>query len=307
MSFGRHRAFRPVEQHAFVLDRQTAERSGSLRERFHPCRPAPARDARRSASISLAMLSGVMTGSRDVAAVRALTARAGSGRAKHCEAATVLDHANLSGTSSWTKNAALGCVKIRANFSAPPRGSGGNDVASRTDSTIWSGLFRISPTRARPLQAQIRQAIVAAILDRQIAGVHAAPLCRVLADRLGVARGTVVLAFQQLVDQGFLIARERRGHYRQSRSAGGSVRAVAGAGLPSRKIDWKARRRLAPSELPPPIKQFNWIKSSYPSSMGSSTPRSFPRPNGASATAWRGPCSKSGNGRPTRRIATTRS
>ena len=39
------------------------------------------------------------------------------------------------------------------------------------------------------------------------------PSCRILAEKLGVARGTVVLAFQQLVDQGFLVARERRGHF----------------------------------------------------------------------------------------------
>ena len=54
---------------------------------------------------------------------------------------------------------------------------------------------------------------MAAILDRQIAASMPLPSCRILAEKLGVARGTVVLAFQQLVDQGFLIARERRGHF----------------------------------------------------------------------------------------------
>ncbi|HEV7252907.1 MAG TPA: PLP-dependent aminotransferase family protein [Mesorhizobium sp.] len=149
-------------------------------------------------------------------------------------------------------------------------------MASRTDSTIWSGLFRISPDSGQTLQAQIRQAIVAAILDRQIAASMPLPSCRVLADRLGVARGTVVLAFQQLVDQGFLIARERRGHFVNPEALAAPVRAVAGAGLSSRKIDWKARRRLAPSELPPPIKQFNWIKSSYPFVYGQFDPALFP-------------------------------
>jgi DNA-binding transcriptional regulator YhcF (GntR family) len=86
-------------------------------------------------------------------------------------------------------------------------------MPQRNDAAIWSGLFRISAESGQTLQAQIRQAIVAAILDRQIAASMPLPSCRILAEKLGVARGTVVLAFQQLVDQGFLIARERRGHF----------------------------------------------------------------------------------------------
>ena len=86
-------------------------------------------------------------------------------------------------------------------------------MPQRNDTAIWSGLFRISAESGQTLQAQIRQAIVAAILDRQIAASMPLPSCRILAEKLGVARGTVVLAFQQLVDQGFLIARERRGHF----------------------------------------------------------------------------------------------
>src|SRR5690606_23681957 len=86
-------------------------------------------------------------------------------------------------------------------------------MATRNDTAIWSGLFRISTDSGQTLQAQIRQAIVAAILDRQIAASMPLPSCRILAEKLGVARGTVVLAFQQLVDQGFLIAKERRGHF----------------------------------------------------------------------------------------------
>ena len=86
-------------------------------------------------------------------------------------------------------------------------------MPQRNDTAIWSGLFRISAESGQTLQAQIRQAIVAAILDRQIAASMPLPSSRILAEKLGVARGTVVLAFQQLVDQGFLIARERRGHF----------------------------------------------------------------------------------------------
>ncbi len=74
-------------------------------------------------------------------------------------------------------------------------------MSARTDKTLWTGLFRISPDKGQTLQSQIRQAIVTAILDRQMPVNQPLPSCRTLASRLQVARGTVVLAYQQLVDQ----------------------------------------------------------------------------------------------------------
>ncbi|TWG55195.1 MULTISPECIES: PLP-dependent aminotransferase family protein [unclassified Aminobacter] len=150
-------------------------------------------------------------------------------------------------------------------------------MSSRTDPAIWSGLFRISPDSGQTLQAQIRQAIVAAILDRQIAASMPLPSCRVLAEKLGVARGTVVLAFQQLVDQGFLIARERRGHFVNPEilAAPAGLRKVA-TKSPKESIDWKARRRVFASDMPEPTKQENWIKASYPFVYGQFDPALFP-------------------------------
>ena len=148
-------------------------------------------------------------------------------------------------------------------------------MATRNDTAMWSGLFRISPDSGQTLQAQIRQAIVAAILDRQIAASMPLPSCRVLADKLGVARGTVVLAFQQLVDQGFLIARERRGHFVNpevlTTPAKPSARPAHGGG-----VDWKSLRKVTASEMPDAAKHENWIKSSYPFVYGQFDPGLFP-------------------------------
>ncbi|HRP78859.1 MAG TPA: PLP-dependent aminotransferase family protein [Aquamicrobium sp.] len=150
-------------------------------------------------------------------------------------------------------------------------------MSARTDPAIWSGLFRISADSGQTLQAQIRQAIVAAILDRQIAVSMPLPSCRILAEKLGVARGTVVLAFQQLVDQGFLIARERRGHFVNPDVLVSPAHAREQPRQPARAaIDWKARRRIAASEMPEPSKQENWIKSSYPFVYGQFDPTLFP-------------------------------
>ncbi|SFI32072.1 PLP-dependent aminotransferase family protein [Aerobium aerolatum] len=150
-------------------------------------------------------------------------------------------------------------------------------MSSRTDPAIWSGLFRISTDSGQTLQAQIRQAIVAAILDRQIAASMPLPSCRILAQKLGVARGTVVLAFQQLVDQGFLVAKERRGHFVNPEVLATPGR-IREPGIKEKQdtIDWKARRKMAPSEMPEPRKHENWIKASYPFVYGQFDPSLFP-------------------------------
>lgn len=148
-------------------------------------------------------------------------------------------------------------------------------MANRNEAAIWSGLFRISAESGQTLQAQIRQAVVAAILDRQIAASMPLPSCRILAEKLGVARGTVVLAFQQLVDQGFLVARERRGHFVNPDVIASPPRPV-NAQQPVGQVDWKALRRVRPTELATPPKQENWIKTAYPFVYGQFDPSLFP-------------------------------
>lgn len=151
-------------------------------------------------------------------------------------------------------------------------------MPQRNDSAMWSGLFRISADSGQTLQAQIRQAIVAAILDRQIAASMPLPSCRILAEKLGVARGTVVLAFQQLVDQGFLIARERRGHFVNPEVIASPPRPLQKVETPLDQVDWKSRRRIAPSEFGPRPEKSNWIKSAYPFVYGQFDPTLFPTP-----------------------------
>jgi GntR family transcriptional regulator / MocR family aminotransferase len=149
-------------------------------------------------------------------------------------------------------------------------------MAQRNDPAIWSGLFRLSPDSGQTLQAQIRQAIVAAILDRQIAASMPLPSCRVLADRLGVARGTVVLAFQQLVDQGFLVARQRRGHFVNPEVLASPPVTPPPGERGHSAIDWRSRRRIAATDLPEPTKQDNWMKAPYPFVYGQFDPALFP-------------------------------
>ncbi|QIE54328.1 PLP-dependent aminotransferase family protein [Pikeienuella piscinae] len=74
-------------------------------------------------------------------------------------------------------------------------------------------LFPIERGGGESLQAQIRAALERAVVSGRFAPGESAPSTRRLAEALGVSRNTVSLAFQALVDQGVLEARERSGYY----------------------------------------------------------------------------------------------
>ena len=62
------------------------------------------------------------------------------------------------------------------------------------------------------LQSQIQQSVVEAILARAILPGDKLPSSRALAGQLGVSRNTVVLAYQALIDTGYVQTRERSGY-----------------------------------------------------------------------------------------------
>ena len=59
----------------------------------------------------------------------------------------------------------------------------------------------------------MRRHLVDAILDGRLNSDSPLPSCRRLAHALGVSRNTVVLTYQALADEGFLISRERVGYF----------------------------------------------------------------------------------------------
>ena len=74
-------------------------------------------------------------------------------------------------------------------------------------------LVHIKRSENSSLQMQIREALVSAILDQQLAREEPIPSTRKMAKSLSVSRNTVVLAYQGLLDDGFLVAKERSGYY----------------------------------------------------------------------------------------------
>lgn len=81
------------------------------------------------------------------------------------------------------------------------------------DKPMWHQLFKLDADKPQSLQSQLRQALVKAILDNRIPVEVPLPSSRELSKQLGVARNTVVLAYQHLIDENYLLARERRGYF----------------------------------------------------------------------------------------------
>src|SRR5690606_19068718 len=82
-----------------------------------------------------------------------------------------------------------------------------------TSPVLWPTLFERVSDSGLSLQGRIRQMLVSAILSGHLPAGAPVPSSRLLADSLGVARNTVVFAYQQLVSEGYLVSRERSGHF----------------------------------------------------------------------------------------------
>ena len=97
-------------------------------------------------------------------------------------------------------------------------------MQNRSDQMMWNQLFRISKDRKISYQRQLREMIVSAILDDKLPLEIPLPSSRELARHLGIARNTVVLAYQQLIDEGYLVSRERSGYYIDKTMLSGRVK-----------------------------------------------------------------------------------
>lgn len=78
---------------------------------------------------------------------------------------------------------------------------------------MLSHLFQLSPHSDSSLQQQIREQISKAIIDGHIPVDVPLPSTRKLSETLGVSRNTVIIAYEHLIDDGYLISRERAGFY----------------------------------------------------------------------------------------------
>jgi len=138
-------------------------------------------------------------------------------------------------------------------------------------------LFHLDAGSGATLQTQLRQMLVAAIRDGQLPPGSALPSCRKLADTLAVARNTVALAYQDLVEEGFLVSRQRSGYFvSQEIDPGRLTQAPASGAAAAPLPDWFSRLRTRPSTQRNIVKPRNWQEFKYPFIYGQFDPALFP-------------------------------
>lgn len=148
-------------------------------------------------------------------------------------------------------------------------------------------LFHLHRKTGASIQAQIREMLVSAILSGQMPGGDPLPSSRKMAKILKVSRNTVVLAYQGLADDGYLISKERSGFYVDEDILEGRARPPqrlgdggATAGAPDTP-DWRKRFRLQPSRQQRIVRPVDWMSYPYPFIFGQVDHTLFP------LAAWR--------------------
>ena len=92
-------------------------------------------------------------------------------------------------------------------------------VTSRTSSATEL-LVRVERDDPEPMHAQLERELRAAVRSRRLAADSILPSTRSLAEQLGVSRGVVVEAYEQLVAEGYLIGRHGSATRVAARAAG---------------------------------------------------------------------------------------
>ncbi|MCP3661341.1 MAG: PLP-dependent aminotransferase family protein [Gammaproteobacteria bacterium] len=161
-------------------------------------------------------------------------------------------------------------------------------MTDRLNKIMWGQLFRLSSESKISLQRQLQEMMVAAILDGKIPLNTQLPSSRELAKQLGIARNTVVLAYHQLIDKGYLISRERSGYFINEEILSGRVDIVQQPDdHPENKPDWDKHIKCKASHQHNIVKPRDWKKYTYPFIYGQLDPELFP------IVDWRDCCRQS--------------
>lgn len=154
-------------------------------------------------------------------------------------------------------------------------------------------LFHLPEKSTLTLQLQVREMLIKAILDEHIPEGAPVPSPRKLSEQLHVARNTVVLAYQQLVDEGYLQARERSGYFVAADALQNGLYSTVprvskdnpADKTPTVALDWS--QRFVNDTLSGQrniIKPRDWLTYPYPFIYGQIDPKLFP------SADWRDCC-----------------
>jgi GntR family transcriptional regulator/MocR family aminotransferase len=146
-------------------------------------------------------------------------------------------------------------------------------------------LFHLSPSKDGSLQKQLREQIANGIMKGNIPLDIPLPSSRKLAEQLKIGRNTVVLAYEHLLDDGYLVARERRGYFVNPDILEGQVGAsLKPADEEYKRPDWERRFKVQPTAQTNIVKVPDWQSYEYPFVYGQFDEKIFPSVN------WRECC-----------------
>ena len=145
-------------------------------------------------------------------------------------------------------------------------------------------LFHVEREKQTSLQTQIREMLVSAMLAGQLAPDAPVPSTRAMAKRLKVSRNTVMLAYQALAADGYLVSRERSGFYVSPDVRNDLFKSAdeeTDSPVASSAVNWQEKLRLKPSQQINIVKPTDWHDYPYPFIYGQVDPKLFP------ISAWR--------------------
>jgi GntR family transcriptional regulator/MocR family aminotransferase len=130
---------------------------------------------------------------------------------------------------------------------------------------VSEALFYLDPASSLSLQNQIRQKLVQCIMAGTFPAGARLPSSRKLAEQLGVARNTVVLAYEQLIGEGLLESRERSGIF-VAGDVGMNNLGFLGPSANQTDLDskWRARIRTEAGQRPRFQCPGDWQQHPYP-------------------------------------------
>jgi len=163
------------------------------------------------------------------------------------------------------------------------------DCSSKDRQPPWQQRLHLSKDHDASLKSQLRQSLVAAILDGHIPHYKPLPSSRGLASQLGVARNTVVRVYELLLEDGYLISEERRGYFVNLELVNNRVsRLIQPIKFSDTGPNWRRRlrTRFTKQQTLQPAAE-DWCNFDYAFTNGPVDPTLFPN------TAWRDCCRQS--------------
>ncbi len=153
-------------------------------------------------------------------------------------------------------------------FLVPKRRLGSESAGpgfAQASSRMPDALIYLDPKSKLSLQNQIRQKLVEAIVQGSFPGGSRLPSSRKLAEQLKVARNTVVIAYEQLIEEGFLHSRQRSGVFVNDDILKDRVAVRSQPATDSlRSTRWRERIRIVTSERPDYRLPDDWQSYAYP-------------------------------------------